>query len=408
MRKIGSLFQKIKYELFIFVVLGYELCRFAPGISEMSSWTTTPYTLSYRFGFGSRFLIGSIIDLFTDYLSVTVLWAIIFMVYVVLIALVSLVGGRLIRRSDQPLKPFMIAGIVLFLASPASVSYLFAKGMFGRFETYHLLFVIVAICTVRHNVLKWLIPVLCVLMVAVHQLFVFTYAPLLFVILLYEMIHFKFSRESVALFVVSALALSGAFFVFQFFAGNLNVSSPEEMMAEIATYSNVPTLRTMLWLEYFAPFSEATTATSIPSLPRLLVYSAGTLLLMSPLIVCLYSFWNRCRKAATGKYKKVLFTFMLYFPLVFTPAFILTVDWGRYIAPIFISNFALIFYLVYHREPAAVQVAEGAVRRYQHAWPKLLMLALYLTALGKIDGHAALTLVARVFETVEAAVLRLF
>jgi hypothetical protein len=268
MRMIRSLFEKIKYELFLFIVLSYELCRFAPDISQMNPWVTTPYTLSYRFGFGSRFLVGSVIDLFTNFLSVTLLWCILFAVCAVLIGLVSIIGGRLIRKSEHALKPFVIMVIALFLASPASVSYLFAGGMFGRLETYHLIFVLVALCIMRLKFWKWLIPFLCILCVAIHQFFVFTFAPLLFVALLYEMVHAKFSRESVFLFLFSALALAGSFLAFQFFTGNLNVGSADEMILNISAYSNAPVLRTMLWLEYFAPLSEATTATAIPAHPR--------------------------------------------------------------------------------------------------------------------------------------------
>ena len=408
MRKIRSLFQKIQYEAFLFIVLSYELCRFAPDISQMNPWVTTPYTLSYRFGFGSRFLVGSVIDLFADTLSVTLLWCILFAVCMVLIALVSVVGGRVIRKSESSIKPFVITAIALLLASPASVSYLFSAGMFGRLETFHLLFIIVALCIVRRKFLKWLIPVLIILCVAIHQFFVFTFAPLLFVVLLYEMAHARFSRESVVLFLLCALALAGSFLVFQFLTGNLNVGSADEMMTEISAYSNAPVLRTMLWLEYFAPLSEATTATAIPAHPRLLVYSAGTLLVLSPLIVLLYSFWLQCRKATTDRVKKAIYTLMLFFPLLFIPAFYLTVDWGRYLAPIFLSHFALILYLLYHQEPDAVQVAQSAVQRYRQTWPRLILLAVYLAALGKINGNAALYFVGRVFEAVEMVVNRLF
>lgn len=408
MRKMYSRLESVRYELFLFLVLAYELCRFAPDVGGMNAWVTTPYTLSYRFGFGSRFLIGSVIDLFTDRLSATLLWCVIFAVCLVLIGLTSLVLGRVIRKSEDALRPFAITAAALFLASPASVSYLYSGAMFGRLETYHLLLVTVALCVLRRKTLKWIIPVLCVLCVAIHQFFVFTFAPLLFVTLLYEMAHAKFSKESVLLFALSALALTASFLAFQFFSGNLTVSSADEMMAEIAGYSNVPVLRTMLQLEYFSPLAQATTATSIPAHPRLLLYSAGTLLLLSPLIVLLYSFWFQCRKAAADKGKKAIYTLMLFFPLLFIPAFYLTVDWGRYLAPIFISNFALIFYLVYHREPDALQTAQAAVTRYQRGWPKLLMLAVYLTALGKINGNAALDLVARVLETLERVLQKLF
>lgn len=385
-------FLNFKYEVLIMFYLLFELVKYMPAPGTMERWCITPYTLTYEFGFSSRLFIGSILNFIIPHLTVNKLYIFIFSVIIILCILVTLALGRVIKSTSEDYRYAAIILIILFLANPSSISFLFYWGNYGRFDTFLIILTVLSAFLIRHRVLRFCIPVGCFIGIAIHQVYVFTYLIIVFVLLIYEMVKEKGSIGTRINAFVS-IAVSGLSFIyFQFLAPHINIDSSDKVMQILQARSNIPVLQDMIQAEYFSTITEQFNTYFVPYWKMRLINGSITIILMLPVIIFFISFWRRVKAKEKNRAGRFVLKLIAASPLCTVPAFLLTIDWGRWFAAIFIVQFFYLFYLLYDGyQPVVLSIKEMQVYMEKSKYLFLLMIV-YCISLGKFEAAAIMDL----------------
>jgi hypothetical protein len=379
-------------ELCMFGLLCVRFLSLTPTPANLtSSFILYPYLVSYDFGFGARFLIGSLVQLLPGDITLRTVWDIVVASTLLLIGLTSYLVGKVVRGTSGNAKYALLGMVGLYIASPLATQFLEIT-TFGRLELYLQILVLITVCLLKTRVSLFLTPLISIVCVAIYQNYVFLYLVPLGVILLYNALSAS-SRVEMRQRIVS-LVLTGAgalaMFVLLQFDRFVRVSSAEEMLARIATYSKIRLDGTPLSLEYFTDM-KSIIKTFILDLDGaygwdlLATRFAISFAFFLPLIVLLACLWRRCIKTAKTPKDKWLYRLAAISPLSSLPTFALTVDYGRWICAVFFVHFVLVFYFCYKQD----RIVLGALKHfYGLIVPKHLVWyfvgLLYFAGLGSI------------------------
>ena len=335
------------YELFIFSVLMFEFEMFCPEIQHLNPWLTTPYFMSYQdFGLNARVVIGTVFRLFTEYISAKTLYYTIIATIVCMNALAAITFGKIMRRSSEDRRKSLFIFLILFLVCPFSFSYMFYGDNFGVFDIYLVIINFVIMHIVRYKKLRWLIPALCLIAVAIHQGYVMMYMPAVLVILVYETVNNRFKKSDIILFLLTTFAVGSASLYFQFFTPELGFGSSQAVVDFLEQRTDLNLLSDMIFVEYFinVNYWAADGITIVKGFA--FKYSAVVISAIFPVILVLLSLWLVAYKNAKSFKEKMTPLLCLLCPLATLPMFVLGMDWDRWLSAVFISQFMLVFYLL--------------------------------------------------------------
>lgn len=397
-----KIIKKLQYEILIFSYLLIQLFLKIPLPNKMHSWCTTPYALSYELGFNSRLLIGSFVHMLTDYITIEFLHKFIMIVLICLSLLISILIGIVIRKSNSQNKLIMILLAVLFIASPSSVSFLFYYGNFGRLDTFLLLFTLIAVLLIDKPYLKIGVPVLCFMCMATQQVFTFTYMPIILLLIVFDLVSNYKSKKQILFAIITFLTLAMSFAYFQFFAPVLNFSSPQSVTDFLMKKTNIPVLTEMIDFEYFKSIVDHWSKWVIVGWKERILKGLIILILTLPLSAIFITIWKNAIKNCTSKLQKFVLTLMLLAPIVSLPAFILTIDWGRWFAAVFITQFILIFYLSFKKyQPMLISLNKMQEFAIKNIFI-FIILILYLSCLGTFNAAEPLDIAKTIIDFVRA------
>ncbi|MEI6577961.1 MAG: hypothetical protein WCN92_00700 [Eubacteriales bacterium] len=336
--------------IFLFFAARFFILFF--GRNSFSSWMTTPYVITYKLGFISRAFIGSVIALFTDYLTLKEFKVITVTVTLVLLALISFLLGKVIAKVGSDNKNIILVFVLLFISAPVSMTYLL-EAHFGRLEAFLLIFTLTGLLCLKNPRIKWAVPLICFVAISTHPGYLVTYMPGLAIPMLYEIYRSKYSKKSIVIFFSGCIILIGFFVYFQLFSrGQLGFANAEEMGKYLSQQTDMKVGLPMLYLEYFAPFPQWVTEYVIP-LTRsmdLPVVGIALLTVSLPLIIIFGSIWIYSIRNAGNNFLKFIFILCLVAPLAFIPAAVFGADWDREWAPVINCQFIFLFYFVYTKE----------------------------------------------------------
>lgn len=372
-------------------IIGIYLClEFffrLPALTELNDWCTTPFTFNYSFGLHSRYLIGSIFQLLLSPISLKRLYFFVALSILILIALYAYYMGTTLHKVNDEEKFGTAYAIVLLLASPASIAFLFYWGNFGRMDLYLLILTFVSLLCLEHKFLKNCVPLLVGIGMAIHQVFAFTYCGVILGALFYDLYQTKYSRSSIVRFALS-LMIAGSFFVyFQFFASTLAFDNASEVVSYLNSQSNIPVNEKMITYEYFKDISDHIETFVMPGFKERLRLGLVTLLLISPIGIFTGLFWIEMIKSTTWR---LGYLCLALIPLTSLPAFMLTIDWGRWFGAIIISSFMMIFYLIRANNTSALSFFRTLSFHIKKTPTIALLLLLYFTMLNKFGAAAIL------------------
>ncbi len=379
--------KKYQIEIMVFCLFIVELVMHIPYMEELDSWCTTYYTIGYEFGFSSRLLIGTLTRVLFPQLYASDLYVLLILIGVILSAVAAVVIGKYVRLIDADLRPMGMYLCALWLASPASISYLFQQSTFGRMDTflvlYTLLIFLVAVSSKRAE--KWiLITGLVILAVLTHQVYVFILFPLPAAIFVYEFFandKKEYLKYGVLLFgVCFGLAL-----YLQVFS-DVNCNSAQEMFDYAITHTSIQNVNlTVLQFEYFGEFSDHWNSFGQYMIAGCIKCGLASCVLLLPLWLLIFSiFRNYLRR--TERSKKFGAWLMLACHVAYIPIFIITVDWGRWFAGLLMFDLLLIMYLLIVREPAMVACLKEKYEKAKRNPLPYILLLVYLAAQGKYDA----------------------
>lgn len=358
MKRIKKIWDKISYEAVIFGIFMYQFLSGRP--LDLDEWSSAWHAMDYSMGNGSRLLIGSIYRLFYgEYLDITVAYKYVAVGITLTIMVLAVVLGRLIRMTLQTVphcKNVIFGTVVAYMAAPFSITYVWNKQNFGRFDMYMLLvalLTVLAALVIKNFYIRIILAtVLGVVGLAIHQGFAFLYYPLAFTVICYD----AFAGNRVHIRELAAVILSGAIEVaaavyFQFFT-KINFDTVEETVEFIKSRTNLEVNDYAIQLEYFGSMQfqlENVTYIFFHGNEDPLQHLFLIVLLLSPVLVLYILVWKDvfCHLKA-GKVKLLAspYLYALLVNLCFVPMFVIHVDWGRHIAPLMaMPTFVFLFFL---------------------------------------------------------------
>ena len=405
MKNIGSgFYKKFKYDIVIFLFLGFQLSLMVPEPHDMQDWIIMPYALNYTYGFASRFLIGSLLNLIVPYLTMHFLFYFILSSTLLLCFLLALYLGSCIRSNlvklgtdrkqvrKSPCENMRIENIdialktliILYLASPASPATWFPANNFGRLDIYLYIFSLLSLFCIKNEKYKCLIPVFTLMSVATHQVFVFTFFPLILGAILYYIYHNKFNQRAIFFSLLTLLITCVGFIYFQFFS-QINFDNVDEFVRIIQQGANIPISIGMIIYEYF-------TTDVAYRVPFIIQYIAPdgliTIVLMLPLHIILIRIFLQAKKHSNDKVLKAGITLLIIFlPVCTLPAFVLHPDWGRWFAAFYTVQVLMIFHMVKSSCTPFIMAAEEFGKWIRKNWFITVFLVLYLSSLDKFNYY---------------------
>lgn len=351
----------------LFIVL---LLLKMPKAENMSSFSITIYTTSYDLGFSSRFLVGSLIFLFTDFLTLNSLYAIIVVSTVVMTAFASYMLGYVPGRLDGDAGSGARAIMLLYAATPISIIVLYKDDNFGRYDIYLIIVSLFLLVCLAGQHLRWLVPALCAVCMLIHHVWMFSFMPASAILLLYSAYRDKKRRSGVALCALSYAVIIGLFLYFQFFKPSLDFASAEEMAAALGQRVDYMVNPSIYYGEYFSSVPELWHSYIKPILLEDSVPDALYLLpVILPVLAVLFSVWLNAFRLCREKFMRLVILLCMAAPLSTLVQCVMINDYGRWFAAMMITQLSLLFFLLYKKEESVTaSVGNLAVFLRKHSY----------------------------------------
>ncbi|MEI6578612.1 MAG: hypothetical protein WCN92_04030 [Eubacteriales bacterium] len=382
-KTLRTTFKTPPYEVFIFAVLFLEFLCYVPSISWLNFWNSIYYVLTYdAFDFNSRLILGSIINIFTKYISTKTVYLLINIFTILFIIFVSAVIGKLARNISKNTGTDAEIFIILFCACPVSIFYLFNFNNFGRLDLFLIFITVVSLCCANNRKLKWIVPALCFLAMAFNQNFVIMYMPVVGIVLLYEFLTGNNSKTRLFIFVISCLTVIISFIYFKFLAPTPDFNSLAEIKAFLAERTNIKNGEIVVGYEFYINYFSYYTKDFGYSWVKdvLSTYGICILTAIAPLLVIFVSFWKIIIQIVQEKKIKFIFLLCLLAPVGGFPMFIAT-DWDRWIPTLFLSQFMLAFYFIAVNDAYAVNSVKILKSFFSRHYLLFLFIVIYSASL---------------------------
>ena len=188
---------------------------------EVTKYNTTLFALNYDYGFISRGFLGTAYSVLNMMLPRDIMtynciyYFCILSTAIFYILLILFFANALTKASADKRKnlSYLIVSISI-LTFPMFVT----TEMLGRLDTFLMIIVVLCLYCLMNDRCVWLVPVLCVIAMLVHQGFVFTNINLILVLLFYKAIKETDSRKYWIVFAITLISCSVLFIFFEFFS----------------------------------------------------------------------------------------------------------------------------------------------------------------------------------------------
>lgn len=356
-------------EILIFFLLFFTLLFQLP--NELHAWNSAWYAMDYSLGFDSRLFIGSFLRLFyPDFLPADAAYTFVLLSLILLLILLSYVFGCALRRTEKTAAgKGLLLLVIFYLLCPGSPSYLWTSENMGRFDMYLLIMALAAIiCCIHMRSARMQIisiTIFGLIALSIHQAFMFLFFPLLFTLYLKTFEKEKTSHTHLIFACMGMAAMAAAFLYFQLFS-HIGIPSCEELVSLLSARTDLPVNETALRFEYFTTTAQSSSELVFNQLGERIRYGVVTIFLLSPLAVLYCFLWNQILKSAEKK-KKPLYILLLLSHLCFVPAFLMTIDWGRWFGAFLTMQALQIIILAAKKDVAvlsALSALENAFRQH--------------------------------------------
>lgn len=366
MQRIYNLFERWQYELAIFAILFVRLFSFLITKLDDNLYLLPGYLIDYSVGFGGRKLIGSIFSVFfPDYLPMSTIIIIVYVICILLIAYMAYLLGAFIRRMKEYGNGCYIFGIFItatYLVSPFSVAFLFTPENFARFDTYllllSLLFIQLSVCRkhVFYFVALFFISLIGCL---IHHAFISTYFILILALCLYDWYNTGNSKKRFIQYVVVAVLLIACMVSVLFFSSN-NIPSDELyriLQARTDGVLNEPGIH----IVYYAGLVANMKAFVIGNLPNMLLGLFLISVFLSPLYYMLYYIWRNAVRFKADRNYAIAVNLMNCCFLLLIPLCVVAIDYARWLAAGLFCQLALVAVLAYKGDAGVLHGIKGVV-----------------------------------------------
>jgi hypothetical protein len=392
-----------KYEISIFCFLIIQLLAVAPNLEDFRGATVqVTYLLSFRYGVSSRSFIATIIDFFTKggFVSKYFVWHFVFSSTVFLSFIISTYLGYLIKTAKNDIQLFVMILSLLWLSCFTTPVTYFHQINFGRIEMFAMFILFFVIFIINKPIIRYLIPLLTVITMAIHLNLVFFYIPFIFILLLYTILEKpEKSRKNIIFLFTTTITILGMFFCYLLIREKTFVfKDAHTFYTYLLTKSNLNFNEENLHSLMYASLEDHL----IGWRARVNLRFLGNLSIFInlPLLLLFVIFWMKCFIEETKKTMKLFFLIPVLVLLYHAVAFFLFWDFARWMIMILNVQFMLVFYLIYVRNITVLSVVQTITPIAKRNAFLIILICLILIFLGPVQNIGPSDRVLRIFEII--------
>lgn len=380
---LKKLYEKTKYELCILLFLLVQFFVFRPTTDGMPLWQLLTYLSDYSHGFVPRGFIGEIISWFSATVSLEMLHTLSSVICIIMSIVASLLGGLLIRKAEN--RDGVTAFVAIMITSPIFMP-LFSAWL-GITDIYLILLTFAAFVFNENKFLRYLVPVIALVCVAIHHVYLFLYMVPLAIALLYDCFkNKKYVRDGILCGTTYASLIAFAFIIIKtrLAKGFGSIDEMIDFMIQKADFE-----LTREWLNAVVPNEYMTGAdhlmnkvTSSMSVSNLL----GLVVILLPLFVLFAYGWVKSIRNSEDKSEKLIFALCLIHPLSTAPAFLFGLNWNRWTSAIITSQCILYLFMLYRKNKTLSAVVTQITEFFRKHFMFVLIYFIYYTSFAKLLG----------------------
>lgn len=210
------------------LLVSFEYLAQKEVIHYMDNYYYPLYVINYDCGYCSRLLVGAVLSLFFDgkLMSPAFIINLTVGVYIFFCFLMSLFLNNYLKKTK-----FEALGIYAFfiVISPVMLSFL---RFLGALDIFWMAFVLGSLWLVNKKGWRWLVPVFCVISLAIHELFTTTYLPVMAIAVFYQFV--KNPKVSNFVYIASCAVIVGAATLYFLILGDSTMKMTSDAMVEFA------------------------------------------------------------------------------------------------------------------------------------------------------------------------------
>ena len=368
---------------FIIMLIIIDVVMFLTNFKgKFRSYNTTMLALSYRNGFTSRSLLGTIYHGINNILPVDM------MSYEMAILFAEIVTGlfflfiiyfsyrcmQLCHKKYQTVVQYLLLLLSIFIIPTFSYPYNFLR--VDLFMVWVSMIAILVLAKGKHN---WIVIILACLGMMFHQGYVFMYFNVILVALFYQILSDTDKKErgkNIIVFILTFVLGSALFVWFELLGASRangmeffeTVRGEAESLSYNGIYHSTLLYHEILGIDLSA--SEVNLAKANQNETPVFV------LLILPYIILLVKFLFKLFKGGTGAAEKWKYLAMAFGSFTLLPDFLLKVDYGRWMMALVFYYAGMMLFLVLKRDRVACPIlAEFAVKIKSSPWYLLFMVA---------------------------------
>jgi hypothetical protein len=308
----------------------------ASGFENM--YGASHWVLSYDYGLVRRGLIGTIIKVWMPIVSIEGVHHTALVAFCTFLVLLVVIFYALLKYNDKSGRLFRL--VLLFLATPATLS-LFARDL-GRFDPFLIMILFLCLTLLSLNRHIWLIPILMITGMFIHEAFLILCAPTIVAALIVVYLWDRRDKRTLVTLVFSTISVLGTFLVlYKFGSPTLGYEEFSRLIQSRAAFF----ITDLSMRECYFSIKDHFQLTS-PYFhdPGSIINLAGALLILSPVILILMNLWSHALRNC-GEHRGACRLLLLatLSGLMILP---IATDFGRWLSGVIFCNFFAIFFFV--------------------------------------------------------------
>lgn len=333
----------------------------------VNSYNSSIFALSYKYGFISRGLSGTIFRLVNkvlpfDIMSYNGVLRYSQVVTALFMILVWLFCFYIIYKSDE--NNYRHIQIVSVLLVVFSIPFFSNSFNFGRVDIYLVATAVLCVLILLWRKMEWLIVPLSCFAVMFHQAYVFMFFNVTLVILIYRFIESdkKGRIKYLVLFILSFVGASALFLYLNFFAHTTDISIYNNVVEDAVTLSKEDEGYHKALLQHEVLGIDPTTSEWEHHLKNFIEFPIFALIMLPYIILVVRVFVNTI-KNAPQKIDKFKYVVLAIGVLTILPNLILKVDYGRWMFSIIVYYILIFAFLIATRDKLFTIALNGEIDR---------------------------------------------
>ena len=333
----------------------------------VNSYNSSIFALSYKYGFISRGLSGTIFRLVNkvlpfDIMSYNGVLRYSQVVTALFMILVWLFCFYIIYKSNE--NNYRHIQIVSVLLVVFSIPFFSNSFNFGRVDIYLVATAVLCVLILLWRKMEWLIVPLSCFAVMFHQAYVFMFFNVTLVILIYRFIESdkKGRVKYLVLFVLSFVGASALFLYLNFFAHTTDISIYNNVVEDAVTLSKEDEGYHKALLQHEVLGIDPTTSEWEHHLKNFIEFPIFALIMLPYIILVVRVFVNTI-KNASQKIDKFKYVVLAIGVLTILPNLILKVDYGRWMFSIIVYYILIFAFLIAARDKQFTLALDGEIDR---------------------------------------------